>query len=121
MELKTYIAFVEKLIADTKIGDIEWVYLDTQTKFCNAMDFWHFGEFTFDTARSFYTKQNSTHLAIVQSGSKPADLYVIPPTFKNIVVLQSSDLGEYVTRLQNVVASQFPAADTFIQDFLKGD
>ena len=120
MELKTYIAFVEKLIADTKNGSIEWVYLDTEVGFCKNMGLWDFGDFEFDTSLSFYTKQQSTHLAIVQSRSKPAELYVVPPTFKNVVLLQSSNLGEYVTRLQNVVASKFPAADTFIEDFLKG-
>ena len=40
-------------------------------------------------------------------------------TYKKVVEFSPDEYGEYITRLLNLVQSQFPSADAFIDDFLK--
>lgn len=44
---------------------------------------------------------------------------VILETYKKVVEFSPDEYGEYITRLLNLVQSQFPSADAFIDDFLK--
>lgn len=48
-----------------------------------------------------------------------ATLYVIPRTFKKVVILSPDLYGEFITRLLNLVQSKFPSGDAFIDSFLK--
>ena len=47
------------------------------------------------------------------------DVYVVPSTFKNTVYLSAEIYGDIITRLLNLVQSQFPDGEVFIDKFLK--
>ena len=53
------------------------------------------------------------------STNQPASLFIVPETYKKVVEFSPDEYGEYITRLLNLVQSQFPSADAFIDDFLK--
>ena len=91
MAEKKYIAFINKLINDTKESKIKWEYLDKNktlyegmgwTKSSNMFDLLQ-GEkeivhTDFNIEDSFYTKMNGTYIVIYVYGIQPATLYVIP-------------------------------------------
>lgn len=132
-----YINFLEKLIKLTKDQQIVWHYLDSNKPLCRNMN-WMEGEstfsaitvalsgrnehlFEFDTERSFYSKIDENYIVLYTETSNPAVMFVIPPTFKKIIKFSPDEYGDYITRLLNLVESQFPSADAFIDDFLKDD
>ena len=85
-----YIDFLNKLINETKERKIDWKYLDSNKPLYEGMNW----------------TTTSTD-------------FIVPGTYKKIVELAPEDYGEYITRLLNLVQSQFPSADAFIDDFLK--
>ena len=60
----------------------------------------------------------NSHFSYV-STNQPASLFIVPETYKKVVEFSPDEYGEYITRLLNLVQSQFPSADAFIDDFLK--
>lgn len=132
MAEKKYIEFLNKLIDDTKERKIEWKYLDKNkilyegmnwTKVSSVLDLFS-GEkektyADFNVEDSFYTTVNETYIVIYVYGTQPATLYVIPRTFKKVVILSPDLYGEFITRLLNLVQSQFPSGEAFIDSFLK--
>ena len=50
--------------------------------------------------------------------NQPAVLYVVPNTYKKIVKLSPDEYGELITRLLNLVESQFPNAEDFIEEYI---
>lgn len=132
MAEKKYIEFLNKLIDDTKERKIEWKYLDKNkalyegmnwTKASNLLSIFAGEKDTvcadFNVEDSFYTIANETYIVIYVYGTQPATLYVIPKTFKKVVILSPDLYGEFITRLLNLVQSQFPSGDAFIDSFLK--
>lgn len=133
MAEKKYIQFIEKLIDHTKMQKIIWEYLDSSKYLCSNMN-WRGNSllstmteaisgdsgnsFKFNTEKSFFCKIQDNYVVLYVSDSNPAEMYVIPPTFKSIVRLMPEEYGEYITRLLNLVQSQFPSADAFIDDFI---
>lgn len=131
MANERYIAFVEKLIEMSKKNALPWKYLDTAADLCAGMDwtvesssiFVMLGEPArtkhFDSENSFVCHRDGTYLVLFTraNGAMPS-LYIVPHTYKGIVVLKPEEYGEYVTRLFNIVKSSFPHADTFIDKFL---
>ena len=134
---KKYINFIEKLTKMTKDNLIKWEYLDSSTHLCQNMN-WMEGDsgllaitgaisgklertYEFDRERSFYCKSNENYIVLYVTTGNPAIMFVIPPTFKKIIQLLPEDYGDYITRLLNLVESQFPSADAFIDDFLKDE
>ncbi len=123
-----YIKFLDLLINETKIKKIKWDYLDKNKNLIKNMDWCTTSLFSTMTARdpepnfntedSFYAKSGETYIVILVYGNDPATLYVIPPTFKKIVHLRADEYGDQITRLLNIVQSQFPNADQFIKDFI---
>lgn len=73
----------------------------------------------FNTEDSFYANKNGTNIVIYVSTNQPASLFIVPETYKKVVEFSPDEYGEYITRLLNLVQSQFPSADAFIDDFLK--
>lgn len=134
MAEKRYIKFIEKLIEETKKTNLKWDYLDSNKPLCYSMN-WAGGNvlttmavalsgntdtvFRFDKENSFCCKIRDNYVVLFVEDSNPATLYVIPPTFRSIVQLTPDEYGEYVTRLFNLVQSQFPSADAFIDSFLE--
>lgn len=72
----------------------------------------------FNTEDSFYINVDGTYVVIFVEGNNPASLYVIPSTFKKILHLSADEYGEGITRLLNIVQSQFPNAEQFVKNFL---
>ena len=132
MAEKKYIDFLNILINDTKEGRIEWKYLDKNKPLYEGMNWTKvsnmFGILAgeketlradFNVEDSFYTSANETYIVIYVWGNQPATLYVIPETFKKIVTFSPDEYGEFITRLLNLVQSQFPSGEAFIDSFLK--
>lgn len=132
MAEKKYIEFLNKLIDDTKERKIDWKYLDKNKTLYEGMNWTKvssvLGLFSgekektyadFNVEDSFYTIVNETYIVIYVYGTQPATLYVIPGTFKKVVILSPDLYGEFITRLLNLVQSQFPSGDAFIDSFLK--
>lgn len=126
-----YVDFLNKLIDETKNRKIGWKYLDTNKPLYNGMEWTEttheFNLFAGSTEKvsinfnkedSFYANENGTYIVIYVLGNQPAKLYVIPETYKKIVILNPDEYGEYITRLLNLVQSQFPNAEAFIDDYL---
>lgn len=126
-----YIDFLNKIIIDTKNKQIDWRYLDTNRALYEGMgwvkkttEYVLFSgnqekiSLDFNTEDSFYANVNGTYIVIYVWGSQPAKLYVVPETYKKVVTFTPDEYGEYVTRLLNLVQSQFPNAESFIDSFL---
>lgn len=123
-----YVKFLDVLIKETKNKKMKWLYLDGNKSLIKNMH-WYNESFlatmtsvepepNFNTEDSFYLQTGNTYIVIYVYGNNPASLYVIPSTFKKIVHLSADEYGEHITRLLNIVQSQFPNADQFIKDFI---
>lgn len=131
MANEKYVAFIEKLIEMTKMRKLAWAYLDKNDTLCKGME-WKtetrsllmmlddtISTKHFDSENSFVCRRGSTYVVLLmKSGVSVPALYVVPNTYKGVVVLRADDYGEYITRLFNLVKSGFPHADTFIDEFL---
>lgn len=125
------IVFIEEAIRRTKEHSISWDYLDKNKEICKGME-WVKPEsnlltlfspkecerLDFDVDNSFYAKVDNTYIVLRVKWNSLADLFVIPYTFKKVLKLSSEEYGEYVTRLLNLVQSQFPNAEDFINKFI---
>lgn len=131
MDEKKYYNFLMKLIAETKNGKIEWNYLDKDLELCRQMG-WaeRLDPFSnallggnnpacfFNKDSSFYCNLNRTYIVLFVKENDPVILYIIPYTLKNIGVMNPEKFGQYTTRLLNLVRSQFPSAEAFVDEFL---
>lgn len=126
-----YVTFLNKIIGDTKEKKIKWDYLDKNRALYEGMEWTKttneyglFGVKTeeksidFNREDSFYANISGTYVVIYVWGNQPAKLYVVPKTYKKVVILTPDEYGEYITRLLNLVQSQFPNAESFIDQFL---
>ena len=127
-----YVKFLDVLINETKQNKIKWEYLDKYKALIKSME-WCTTSFMsamtntdpepkFNTEDSFCVKlentENTYYIVIYVCENNPATLYVIPPTLRKIVHLTADEYGDQITRLLNLVQSQFPNADQFIKDFI---
>lgn len=128
-----YVDFLAKLIKDTKERKIRWRYLDTNKSLYEGMGWTRtttdFSAFPgnrekvfldFNKEDSFFANEKGTYIVIYVWGNQPAKLYVVPETYKKVVTLSPDEYGEHITRLLNLVQSQFPNAENFIDSFLSG-
>lgn len=126
-----YSHFLTKVFEMTKSCTLSWKYLDSNKKLCEGMR-WSTSysgigaflvnddiHFDFNIDRSFYCQEGNTYIALLVHGTQPADVYIVPNTFKNVVQLSAEIYGDIITRLLNLVQSQFPDGEAFIDDFLK--
>jgi hypothetical protein len=125
-----YALFIEELIKLTKRATIHWDYLDSEPALYEGMSWTNestnLGLFAsrdavrpdFDTENSFFSKVNGTYVVLLVQGGKPATLYVVPNTYKKVVSLAADKYGELITRLLNLVQSQFPDGENFISELL---
>ena len=117
------ILFIDALIAKTKNKEMIWSFLDENKALYERMgwceyDFIGNSILSFDVESSFYTKaKDGTYVVLYVADNAPATLYVIPRTFRMIRCLEAVDYGRSITRLFNIVQSQFPSADKFISEF----
>lgn len=131
MDENKYYNFLMKLIAETKNGKIEWNYLDKDLELCRQMGWAEKLDplsnallggknpaYFFNKDSSFYCNLNRTYIVLFVKGNEPVILYIIPYTFKNIGILNPETFGQYTTRLLNLVRSQFPSAEAFVDEFL---
>lgn len=134
MAEQKYIDFINKIIEKTKTCNISWNYLDkneelyqgmdwmtTKTKFDAFLGLKEKDYINFDPENSFFAKVGSVCLVLLVRHNTPANMYIVPYTYKKVVKLPADEYGEYITRLINLVNSQFPNADDFIDSFLKDD
>lgn len=125
-----YVKFITALINATKNDAIEWSYLDSNKLLCQGMHWVKATTFydnlvgnssptpDFNVESSFYTSQDDGYIALYVSGNDPAELYIIPGTFKSVVHMSADQYGEYITRLLNIVHSKFPSGDAMIDQFM---
>ncbi len=126
-----YASFLEKVFELTKSCTLSWHYLDSSQTLCEGMK-WsktYSGvgalvlsdnvSFSFNTEKSFYCSTGGTYIVLLVKGTQPANVYVVPSTFKNTVYLSAEIYGDIITRLLNLVQSQFPDGEVFIDKFLK--
>lgn len=125
-----YMSFLRKILQETKENKIKWYYLDSNIHLCEEMQWTDKKTFAnlcqeralyFNNEDSFYTELDETYIVIFVEDNNPAIVYVIPNTFKKIIVLDADEYGELNTRLLNLVQSQFPNADAFITNFINQD
>ncbi len=126
-----YINFIEDLIRRTKEQKLNWRYLDRNSHLYEGMHwvderptlhiFSSGGDKTvpnFNVEDSFYTNIGDTYVVLYVWNNNPAKLYVVPNTYKKVVKLEPDEYGEYITRLLNLVQSQFPSGEAFIDSIL---
>ena len=128
MSNSDYKKFLDILITETKAKKFKWDYLDKNENLVRNMGWYSTPLFptmsiekkcpVFNTDDSFYAKSGNTYIVIYVHDNDPASLYVIPYTFKKTVHLSADEYGHLITRLHNIVQSQFPSADQFIKDFI---
>ena len=126
-----YVKFLDVLINTTKSKKLQWAYLDSNKELIKGMNWCTSPLFStifsgeadpiFNVEDSFYAKSENTYIVIYVSGNNPASLYIIPNTFKKIVLLSADEYGDQITRLLNLVQSLFPSADAFIDKFLQNN
>ena len=73
----------------------------------------------FNIEQSFCCKSNNTYIVLMVYGTNPANIFVVPNTFRNTVLLSAEEYGDIITRLLNIVRSQFPDGEVFIDKFLE--
>lgn len=124
------IVFIEEIIKRTKEHSLSWDYLDKNKDLYKGMD-WLKPEtnlstifspkeserLDFDSENSFFAKIENMYVVLRVKWSSIADLYVIPYTYKKVVKMPADEYGEHITRLMNLVQSQFPDAEDFINSF----
>lgn len=126
-----YVAFIEGLIQQTKEKKLSWRYLDQNERLYAGMGWTRakatYGLFTggheelvhdFNREDSFFANIGDMYVVLYVWGSQPAKLYVVPNTYKKVTTLTPEEYGEHITRLLNLVQSQFPSAEAFIDKFL---
>lgn len=130
---RNYLAFIEGLIQKTKAHDIDWRYLDENHSLYEGMHWTNCKtEFSllgskervypdFDTEDSFYTRQGDMYIVLYTVYNQPTNLYVVPNTYKKVVRMDAGEYGDLITRLLNLVISQFPNAEDFISKFVSGN
>lgn len=125
------VSFILKIIQRTKEKKMEWKYLDENRTLYEGMG-WankkvNHGFFSpttetitpnFNIEDSFFTRIGDMCIVIYVRNDTPASLFVVPNTYKKVVVLTPDEYGDYITQLLNLVESQFPNAESFIDDFL---
>ena len=130
MAEEKYNRFIEELINKTKNNKLYWHYLDTDTDIYTKMGWCKEGNIgilsmsktitpTFNRENSFYATENGFRIVLLVFGNDPADLYVIPSTYKRVLWLSASIYGELITRLLNLVQSQFPDSEEYVDMVLK--
>lgn len=133
MSNSKYISFLEKIIKETKERKLIWKYLDSNTELYQGMDWvktvskfsssYFRPEETevinFDDENSFFVKKDKTYIVLLSRNNNPATLYVVPYTYKKVLKFPPSEYGEYITRLMNLVQSEFPTANDFIDSYLQ--
>ena len=125
-----YVNFITALINATKNDSIEWSYLDSNKLLYQGMR-WVKATTIYDNLigntspmpdfnveSSFYTTQEDGYIALYVHGNTPAELFIIPGTFKSVVHMSADQYGEYITRLLNIVHSKFPSGDAMIDQFM---
>ena len=128
-----YIDFIEAIIDRTKNNQLDWHYLDKNESLYKGMEWTktttEYGLFSlngkektvadFNQEDSFYAHIGEMYIVIYVWRDQPAKLYIVPNTYKKVTCLAPDEYGKYITRLLNLVQSQFPNAETFIDNFLK--
>lgn len=128
-----YIEFIEIIIERTKSKQLNWYYLDSNEELYTGMGWTktitEYGVFPFNNKEkivtdfnqedSFYTRLGEMYITLYVWRDQPAKLFIVPNTYKKVITLTPDEYGEYITRLLNLVQSQFPNAEIFIDDFLK--
>lgn len=126
-----YLDFLNKVFEMTKSYTISWSYLDKNKALCEGMNWCtnYSGisavltgsdvHFDFNTDNSFYCQEGDIYIVLLVHGTQPANVYIVPNTFKSVVHLSAEMYGDIITRLLNLVHSQFPDGETFIDNFLK--
>lgn len=126
-----YATFLEEILQKTKGNNLKWNYLDENKSLYEGMNWTksstHIGPFgeqvklhpNFDIENSFYCRIEGTFLVILVQNNKPATFYIVPNTFKKVVVLKADEYGNLITRLLNLVQSFFPDGEAFIDSILR--
>lgn len=131
MAEKKYLDFIRKIIQQTKENVLQWDYLDTNKPLYEGMGWvnkkinYNFLSPStetilpnFDVEDSFFTRIDGMSVVLFVQHGELAKLYVVPNTYRKVVILTPDEYGEYITQLFNVVQSKFPNAESFIDEFL---
>lgn len=131
MAEKKYLDFIRKIIQQTKENVLQWDYLDTNKPLYEGMGWVNkkinynlFSSNTetispnFDVEDSFFTRIDGMSVVLFVRQEELAKLYVVPNTYRKVVILTPDEYGEYITQLFNIVQSKFPNAELFIDEFL---
>ena len=128
---KKFVDFIGKIIQQTKENMLEWKYLDANKPLYEGMgwvnkkiNYNFFSPSTetilpnFDVENSFFTRIDGMSVVLFVRQEELAKLYVVPNTYRKVVILTPDEYGEYITQLFNIVQSKFPNAELFIDEFL---
>ena len=124
------ISFINSVIQQTRDNKLKWEYLDTNQVLYQGMGWFtkkvDFGFFSsketltpnFNVEDSFYVRIQDFYVVIYVRGDQPAQLFVVPNTYKKVVSLKPDEYGDYITQLLNLVQCKFPDASKFIDKFV---
>ena len=125
-----YTVLLENIIQRTKERQLHWQYLDSDADLYKNMG-WETDSYplgmlvsggsrpNFDTEESFYTSDKGYKIVLLVRGNSPARFFVIPSTYKRVLQLNAAEYGEHITRLLNLVRSQFPDAEDYVNRILE--
>lgn len=126
-----YVDFILGITQQTKDKKLNWRYLDTNKALYEGMGWANtkteFALFSggkevttpdFNQEDSFFTNIGDMFIVIYVWRDQPAKMFVVPSTYKKVVTLTPDEYGEYITKLLNLVQSQFPNAETFIDNYV---
>ena len=131
MDDQRYVHFILALIQQTKEKKLHWQYLDKNRALYEGMNWTRtkasYGLFSggkeiispdFNTEDSCFVNVDDIYIVLYVWGNQPANLYIIPNTYKKVTRLTADGYGDHITRLLNLVQSQFPNAEDFIDKFI---
>ena len=126
-----YVDFIIRITQQTKDKKLNWRYLDTNKALYEGMGWVNtrpqLALFSpdrevktpnFNQENSFCTCVDGMFIVLYVWYDEPAKMFVIPDTYKKVVTLLPDEYGEHITKLLNLVQSQFPNAESFIDNYL---
>jgi hypothetical protein len=126
-----YVDFIIRITQQTKNKKLNWRYLDTNKALYEGMGWVNtrtqLALFSpdrevktpnFNQENSFYSCIDGMFIVLYVWNDEPAKMFVIPDTYKKVVTLPPDEYGEHITKLLNLVQSQFPNAESFIDNYL---
>lgn len=112
------IQFFEAAIKKTKLGLLSWNRVSDSTavliQLNRILDYWEI-----DAERSFMTKYNSGEIFLIRDSADDELCCLVKPDQNLAHQIVGDNNESSLHRLYNIVYSQFPSIDSFIDEFIQ--